>query len=270
MTRKEISELLGLSKSIVRHRITDGKSQKEYDKRNKEKIRLRKKLWGQNNPDKIIEYKDRHRDKKREYNKVWREQNKEKALEQEREYRLANREKLNQYNVEWNGKNRQRLSQKRLELKTKCTDYLGGKCSSCGETEVLLLEFHHTDRGIKEFTISDQIYRRSLEELVPELDKCVLLCGNCHRKQHRKDYESESKHTAYLRRKKERLLKLRGNKCSICGYDEVSDALEFHHIDPESKKGQVQNMRINDAISEIEKCELLCCNCHKKAHKNNE
>ena len=46
------------------------------------------------------------------------------------------------------------------------------------------LEFHHTDSDGKDFGISAKGYTRSWEEVRKELDKCILLCANCHREVH--------------------------------------------------------------------------------------
>lgn len=52
----------------------------------------------------------------------------------------------------------------------------------CGYSKCIeALEFHHLDPTEKEFEISD---RRSWEALTAELDKCILLCANCHREYH--------------------------------------------------------------------------------------
>jgi hypothetical protein len=55
-------------------------------------------------------------------------------------------------------------------------------CISCGETNPNVLEFHHV-RGKKEHEISRMIGKAaSLENLKAEIEKCVVLCANCHRK----------------------------------------------------------------------------------------
>jgi len=57
-------------------------------------------------------------------------------------------------------------------------------CEKCGEDHPACLDFHHTDKN-KEFTISalkHQAY--SLEKLKKEMQKCQVLCSNCHRKLH--------------------------------------------------------------------------------------
>ena len=62
-------------------------------------------------------------------------------------------------------------------------DRLGGKCQVCGYDRcVEALEFHHVDPEEKAFNIGDRV--TSLEAILPELEKCVLVCANCHREIH--------------------------------------------------------------------------------------
>lgn len=69
--------------------------------------------------------------------------------------------------------------------KKKCVEYKGGKCERCGYSKcVNALEFHHKNPNEKDFNISTFGYRMSFEELKSELDKCILLCANCHREVH--------------------------------------------------------------------------------------
>lgn len=71
--------------------------------------------------------------------------------------------------------------------KEQAVAYLGGKCSRCGyDVCITALEFHHKDPTEKEFTISK--LSRSFDKIKDELDKCVLLCSNCHREEHFGDY----------------------------------------------------------------------------------
>lgn len=73
-----------------------------------------------------------------------------------------------------------------IEIKTKAVNYLGGKCAICGLVDlVCVYDFHHIDPSKKEISIGDR-GGMSFETLRPELDKCILLCANCHRKQHYK------------------------------------------------------------------------------------
>jgi len=70
--------------------------------------------------------------------------------------------------------------ERQQKLKQQCVDYKGGKCVRCGYNEYVgALDFHHIDPSQKEYTIASK-KNCSFEYLKPELDKCVLLCRNCH------------------------------------------------------------------------------------------
>ncbi|NTV30030.1 MAG: hypothetical protein HGA80_08135 [Candidatus Omnitrophica bacterium] len=61
----------------------------------------------------------------------------------------------------------------------------GGKCERCGYDKCIdALEFHHVDPAIKDFNISSKGYTRSWERVKTGLEKCILLCANCHRELH--------------------------------------------------------------------------------------
>ena len=76
-------------------------------------------------------------------------------------------------------------------MKKRCVEYLGGKCSKCGYDEHLAaLEFHHLDPKDKDITLG-KVMNRKWDSLKKELDKCVLLCSNCHRIEH-SDYSNMS------------------------------------------------------------------------------
>jgi hypothetical protein len=56
-------------------------------------------------------------------------------------------------------------------------------CTKCGEKEAVCLEFHHTDPDTKDFTIATN-KNRSMEAIKEEVDKCIVVCRNCHAKIH--------------------------------------------------------------------------------------
>jgi predicted nucleic acid-binding Zn ribbon protein len=60
---------------------------------------------------------------------------------------------------------------------------LGGKCSRCGYNKnYSALEFHHLDPSIKSFNLSGRKFSNTtLDKLTNEIQKCILLCANCHR-----------------------------------------------------------------------------------------
>lgn len=68
--------------------------------------------------------------------------------------------------------------------KLNAVNYKGGKCIKCGYDKCIdCLEFHHTNPTLKDFTISHH-KGKILESIKNELDKCILLCKNCHGEEH--------------------------------------------------------------------------------------
>ena len=61
---------------------------------------------------------------------------------------------------------------------------LGGKCLKCGENKFYLLDFHHRNPEEKEGELSDFSKGYNLDKFFEELQKCDLLCANCHREYH--------------------------------------------------------------------------------------
>lgn len=59
----------------------------------------------------------------------------------------------------------------------------GLKCEKCGEKTPICLDFHHKDPDIKFMNVSKMVNDCwSEEEILIEIDKCNVLCANCHRK----------------------------------------------------------------------------------------
>jgi len=79
-----------------------------------------------------------------------------------------------------------RVTLQRFRYKLALINYKGGKCEECSITDMYLLDFHHIDPKEKEFSISKGI--KSWDKSKKEVEKCKLLCANCHRKYHKKDY----------------------------------------------------------------------------------
>lgn len=75
---------------------------------------------------------------------------------------------------------------RRQLLKEKCVLYLGGKCKHCEYNKcIAALEFHHRNGSHKSFEIAKAICSEfAWARLKVELDKCDLLCANCHREDH--------------------------------------------------------------------------------------
>ena len=77
------------------------------------------------------------------------------------------------------------VSQRRRDLKVMLVEYKGGCCQRCGYKKYIgALEFHHTDPSMKDFNPSNGGSTRTYEFMKKEVDKCVLVCANCHREIH--------------------------------------------------------------------------------------
>lgn len=73
------------------------------------------------------------------------------------------------------------VAKRRRKVKELAIEYKGGKCQICGYKKYVgALELHHV-YGKKDFGIADKGYTRSWNKIKQELDKCILLCANCHR-----------------------------------------------------------------------------------------
>ena len=57
-------------------------------------------------------------------------------------------------------------------------------CAVCEESCPFCLEFHHIDPKIKDGAVSKLLHAKSIKKAIPEINKCVVLCANCHRKFH--------------------------------------------------------------------------------------
>ena len=71
------------------------------------------------------------------------------------------------------------------------------------------------------------------------------------------------------------LIDLAGGCCVVCGYDRNWAVLQFHHRDHRTKLFPISARRIAGIstarlVKEINKCDLLCANCHGEIHNANK
>ncbi len=87
-------------------------------------------------------------------------------------------------------------SQKRrgLTRKIQLVQAKGGRCSICGYNKNLAaFAFHHTDSRAKDFKLDMRsLSNRTLELVLAELDKCILVCHNCHAELHNPHLDLDS------------------------------------------------------------------------------
>jgi len=127
--------------------------------------------------------------------------------------------------------------------------------------------FHHIDPSQKEFEIGNKDIRWSLIKI--EIDKCILICQNCHREIHSKTIPNRKR----KRINKQIFLEFKNSfECERCGYNKCNNGLDFHHIS--SKKFKINseitlknvNQLTQDLQRELDKCIVLCANCHRTEH----
>lgn len=77
-----------------------------------------------------------------------------------------------------------RVKTRRQKLKAMAVEYKGGKCEKCGYDKCIwAFDFHHINSTEKDFNIS-KYATLSWDKLKIELNKCIMICANCHRELH--------------------------------------------------------------------------------------
>jgi hypothetical protein len=114
---------------------------------------------------------------------------------------------------------------------------------------------------------------REIEKIVGCSRSLISYYVNSNGKQSMLDRQTRNR---FARRTKYKMLL--GGKCQRCGYHKCLDALHFHHKNPSEKKFEIadsifcrktKGLSEQDIIDEINKCELVCANCHHELHSTN-
>jgi len=108
--------------------------------------------------------------------------------------------------------------------------------------------------------------------------KTITQCDVCGEKNAQTYYTAPKNicRVCYLKAKKIRADALKqkaidylGGKCKICEYKDCISAMDFHHTDPSTKEFMwidMQQKEWDEITSELDKCDLLCCRCHREIH----
>jgi hypothetical protein len=95
------------------------------------------------------------------------------------------------------------MKARRLKRRQDLLNLAGNKCEACNSTDNL--EFNHIDRSTKLITLSGKGLDGRWETILKELDKCELLCNNCHLEKTREQYKNKeirpwnsNKHLPYI------------------------------------------------------------------------
>lgn len=97
-----------------------------------------------------------------------------------------------QHKREWNHRNRKARQEYKAtyhrKRKVACIKYRGGGCEGCGLNyngeNAAIFHLHHVNPKTKDFAIGNQVVNKAWATIVKELDKCLLLCANCHEMKH--------------------------------------------------------------------------------------
>ena len=114
--------------------------------------------------------------------------------ERRRENYKQNRDDVLAYNKEHRNPAKLKVYNKsrNVQLKQRFVELAGGVCQRCKYQEFLSgLEFHHVDPLGKDATPRNVIYSGDYERAYVEIDKCALLCRNCHQAYHAEEWAAE-------------------------------------------------------------------------------
>jgi len=117
------------------------------------------------------------------------QKNKKAIIEASKQKYLKDPQKFLTYQKEYRKKNKalisQKLKNKRYKVLIEAIEFLGGECNKCKQKfDPVCYDFHHVDPNNKEFTIGDNMLLAK-HRIQKEVEKCILLCANCHRLTHK-------------------------------------------------------------------------------------
>lgn len=107
------------------------------------------------------------------------------------EWKSKNPDKLRAYRRDWYARNRaasiEKAAVRRKILQGWLKEYKSAlSCEKCGERHWACLEFHHRDPSEKDVEIARMAFDKGwgIGRMMAEINKCAVLCANCHRKEH--------------------------------------------------------------------------------------
>ncbi len=163
--------------------------------------------------------------------------------------------------------------------KIKAVYYKGGKCEQCGFTHECLdtFDFHHIDQITKLSKSRESMnFGWSWSRIQLEIDKCILVCANCHKIIHEgKSNRGQSGNDNRVKNNKIKAIHYKGGRCSQCNLESPHYSIyEFHHIDPSTKNHELSKLtsyKWEIIKEELDKCAILCTNCHRiEEHQRRE
>ena len=100
------------------------------------------------------------------------------------------KEYMRNYQRSWHQRHKEKRLAKAYERKGAIRDYIQKmksqlRCVDCGQRHPATLHFHHRNSENKAFNIGEAVEKGfSLDRIKKEIEKCIVLCANCHFKRH--------------------------------------------------------------------------------------
>lgn len=214
--------------------------------------------------------------------KVYRQTHLEETKKHNKQYRINNKETLKTYQEIYRKENKQKaiayskaLYEERMPIIRQLLAQEKFKpCIDCNKMYIAqVMDFDHIDPKEKKFNISVMCGKPyGVANIKNEIDKCELRCANCHRD---KTYRSQirtkpivSDQIGRRRKIQDQINKIKEVPCLDCKVKYNYWQLDFDHRDASSKIEDISTMihkgfAINKILLEIEKCDLVCVNCHR-------
>jgi hypothetical protein len=220
-------------------------------------------------------------------------ENKEAIDLYRQEYCKANEEKIKEYSHNWHLENKERRNKNAKNNRIKNIDTIKARlkeqkvliykakdvpCVDCGNKyEPYIMDFDHIDPTTKKFEIARALsVIKTDEEIINEINKCVVRCACCHRD--KTYYEAQKLAKNYVvkdkRKQQKRLERMRyvndikSQPCCDCKKCYNPWQMDFDHRDKNTKVAKVSKLAngysLDKLNEEIKKCDLVCVNCHRR------
>lgn len=178
------------------------------------------------------------------------------------------------------------LMEAMLQTSIAPSTYLADKLNKQAVSRGLTSIFGEQAHKDKNTSFNFYFLKQYREEVLGIYEDAAKVCSSCkvelpvsafysngYQPNGKKKYKSKCKQCQTIQdenRKEDIVLKVVGSySCKICGYSRCAQALEFHHVDPKIKEHQIANLNTHKEdtiIKELEKCILVCANCHREIH----
>jgi len=205
--------------------------------------------------------------KRRARNRAYYKKHQNVFVSYSRAYRLNNLEKVR---IRDKKRNKIRGPKIRAKGRSWLDSFKEKPCVNCGGTfHPYVMDFHHV-RG-KKFRSISKMFNYSKERILAEIVKCDLLCVNCHRIR-TKNNRGKTKNLR-MQRYRDKINVLKNKPCVDCGNIFSPRAMDFDHVRGEkiATIAQMWSWPWDQVLLELEKCELVCANCHRvRTHNRNK